>query len=177
MGDSTLFKLVNARSCTSRFDKGGCGFQRNFPGFIPDRVPYLADNNVSARFRNAPQPPTHPQHLTPQSIHPPLPVTTPISIHLPRHPSPHIMSAAAISWESHFVTSATKLTTCARWDVDGTPLLRWIEVISGQCVYGTLGGVSWSFGMSSGNFFDNRVLIDFIVVVCSTPANHYELSE
>jgi hypothetical protein len=152
MGDSTLFKLVKCKVMHLKFDKGGHGFQWNFPGFIPDRVPYLADNNVSARSRNAPQPPTHPQHLTPQTIHPPLHVTTPLSIRLPRHPPPHTMSSAAISWESHLVTSATQVTTCPSWDVDGTPLLRWIEVISGQCVYGTLGGVSWSFGMSSGKF-------------------------
>ena len=30
---------------------------------------------------------------------------------------------------------------------DGVPLMRWIEIVSGQCVYGTLGAVSWLFGL------------------------------
>ena len=36
---------------------------------------------------------------------------------------------------------------CPAWDAEGVELARWIEIISGQCVYGPLGAVSWSFGI------------------------------
>lgn len=38
---------------------------------------------------------------------------------------------------------------CPHWDPDGAHIIRWIEIISGQCVYGTLGAVSWSFGITT----------------------------
>ena len=61
------------------------------------------------------------------------------------------MAEGVISLASHLV-NVTKhrpdIGICPAWNADGVELARWIEIISGQCVYGTLGAVSWSFGMS-----------------------------
>jgi hypothetical protein len=78
------------------------------------------------------------------------------------------------------VTAATSphdIGMCPRWDADGTPLLRWIEVISGQCVYGTLGGVSWSFGRLIDDSANSRILVDLIMALCAAASNHHKLSK
>jgi PQ loop repeat len=36
---------------------------------------------------------------------------------------------------------------CPRLDVEGVAVVRWIAIVSGQCVYGKLGAVSWIFGI------------------------------
>jgi len=38
---------------------------------------------------------------------------------------------------------------CSRFDAGDVPVVRWIEIVSGQCVYGDLGAVSWVFGTCS----------------------------
>src|ERR1700737_1920416 len=90
------------------------------------------------------------------------------------------MTAAEIAWSSHFVTSATSLrdiALCPHNNSDGVPLLRWIEVISGQCVYGTLGGVSWSFGRLIRDHADCRILIDLVMAMRTTSSNHFKLQQ
>jgi len=61
------------------------------------------------------------------------------------------MAEGVISLSSHLV-NVTKhhpdIGICPAWNADGVELARWIEIVSGQCVYGTLGAVSWSFGIS-----------------------------
>jgi hypothetical protein len=63
------------------------------------------------------------------------------------------MSAGVISFASHVVNVTSHphdIGICPRFDVEGIEVIRWIEVISGQCVYGKLGAVSWSFGITQG---------------------------
>jgi hypothetical protein len=61
------------------------------------------------------------------------------------------MASGVISLAGHLM-NVTKhphdIGICPRWDLDGAQAVRWIEIISGQCVYGKLGAVSWAFGKS-----------------------------
>jgi hypothetical protein len=60
----------------------------------------------------------------------------------------------------------------------GVPLVRWIEIVSGQCVYGTLGAVSWLFGLAKlSSRLTHRVPIDPIMALCATAPGHHKLPE
>ena len=85
-------------------------------------------------------------------------------------------------WTARGIVNATPrphdIAMCPLHNPGGVHLIRWIEVISGQCVYGTLGSVSWTFGISlSQAYIDDRLLIDLILVLCSTSSNRNELSK
>jgi hypothetical protein len=59
------------------------------------------------------------------------------------------MASGIISWAGDLVNVTRhhhRIGLCPEY-VDGVEVVRWIEIVSGQCVYGTLGSVSWSFGM------------------------------
>jgi hypothetical protein len=91
------------------------------------------------------------------------------------------MSAGVISWTSHLANVTGHphdIGYCPRFDPEGTQLVRWIEVISGQCVYGALGAVSWSFGIPLfGDVSDLRLPVDLIMAVCAATSNHLKLSK
>lgn len=91
------------------------------------------------------------------------------------------MSAGVISWVGQVVNVTGHphdIGYCPRFDPEGTQVVRWIEIISGQCVYGTLGAVSWSFGIPLfGDVSDFRLPIDLIMAVCAVTSNHHKLSK
>ena len=92
------------------------------------------------------------------------------------------MASGDVSWAGHLVSAVKHpqdIEICTHWDPDGVQVIRWIEIISGQCVYGTLGAVSWSFGIprTSEPRLIPRILIYLVVAVCTTSSNHHELSK
>jgi len=91
------------------------------------------------------------------------------------------MSAGVISWASHLVNVTGHphdIGYCPGFDPEGTQVVRWIEIISGQCVYGTLGAISWSFGIPLlGDVSDLRLPIDLIMAMCAVTSNHYKPSK
>ena len=85
-------------------------------------------------------------------------------------------------WTAGGIANATTrphdIAMCSSHNPEGVHLIRWIEVISGQCVYGTLGSVSWTFGISlSPAYIDERLLINLILVLCATSPNRNKLSK
>jgi len=113
--------------------------------------------------------------------------TLPSHCHLsPRWPQPVsvslLMSAGVISWASHLANVTRHphgiIGLCPDSSPEGTQLVRWIEIVSGQCVYGTLGAVSWSFGIPVlCNGSDSRLSIHLILAMCAVAANHHQLSK
>jgi hypothetical protein len=59
------------------------------------------------------------------------------------------MASAAVSVAGHLVNVTKHIGHGGLCPVyaEGVPLVRWIEIVSEQCVYGALGAVSWLFGM------------------------------
>ena len=61
------------------------------------------------------------------------------------------VAGRALLWTGEVVNATSKrphdIRICPAVNAGGVHLVRWIEVLSGQCVYGTLGSVSWTFGM------------------------------
>lgn len=93
---------------------------------------------------------------------------------------PYQMATEAISSLVHVMKHPHDIGHCSRFDGEGVPVVRWIEVVSGQCVYGNLGAVSWIFGTlspSGRGVLHFRLLFYLIMVMRSTPSNHFELSK
>ena len=59
---------------------------------------------------------------------------------------PYQMAAEAISSLADVMKHPHDIGHCSWFDAEGVPVVRWIEIVSGQCVYGNLGAVSWIFG-------------------------------
>ena len=91
------------------------------------------------------------------------------------------MSSPLISWGSHFVNATSHphdIGMCPHWDTDGIPLIRWIELITGQCVYGHLGEVSWTFGkIREIGVSYRRLPIYPVVAMCADAPNYHQLPE
>ena len=77
------------------------------------------------------------------------------------------VAGRALLWTAGEVVNATSkrphdIGICPAVNAGGVHLVRWIEVISGQCVYGTLGSVSWTFGtLLSQVGIDDKVIYPF----------------
>jgi hypothetical protein len=59
------------------------------------------------------------------------------------------MAAQVISGLVNVSKHGNDIGVCPRLDVEGAAVVRWIAIVSGQCVYGKLGAVSWIFGTSA----------------------------